>query len=144
MASRILRVASPVVVALIASACASGASRGGAHPPVPAVHPPDLAPTVSAKPVASAHQTIVATARVPTVAVFERPRVAGPAVRLSNPQPSGAPLVFVVRKSMPGWLDVLLPLRPNGSSGWIRRGDVTLRRHNFRIVVELREHLIIV
>ncbi len=86
----------------------------------------------------------MATAKVPTVAVFRARLGSRPALRLGNPQPSGAPLVFVVRRSTPGWLDVLLPVRPNGSAGWIRRADVTLHRHDYRIVVQLRAHIITV
>jgi lipoprotein-anchoring transpeptidase ErfK/SrfK len=95
-------------------------------------------------PTAPAHQTIVAIATVPSVAVYKRPRAARPAQRLANPQPEGTRLVFVVRRSTAGWLNVLLPVRPNGSSGWIRRRDVTLRRHDYRIVVALHAHFITV
>ena len=40
------------------------------------------------------------------------------------------------------WLKVLLPVRPNGSTGWIRRSVVDLESHDYRIVVELGEHRI--
>src|SRR5262249_26990282 len=33
------------------------------------------------------------------------------------------------------WLRVLLPRRPNGASGWIRRNDVVLARTTYRIVI---------
>jgi lipoprotein-anchoring transpeptidase ErfK/SrfK len=35
------------------------------------------------------------------------------------------------------WLKVLLPIRPNGATGWIRAGDVALGRVSARIVVDL-------
>lgn len=38
-----------------------------------------------------------------------------------------------------GWLRVQLPVRPNGSSGWIRAEDVALDRMHERIVVDLSE-----
>jgi lipoprotein-anchoring transpeptidase ErfK/SrfK len=37
---------------------------------------------------------------------------------------------------------VLLPIRPNGSAGWIRETDVSLSQHDFRIVVGLGDHLL--
>jgi lipoprotein-anchoring transpeptidase ErfK/SrfK len=132
-------------VALCLGGCASSMSNAGARPPTSGTRPRDgLAARAVPIHVLPAHETIVAIAKVPLVPVFPRPRHAPPEQRLANPQPSGAPLVFVVRRSMTGWLDVLLPVRPNGSSGWIRRSDVTLRRHDFRIVVNLHEHVITV
>jgi lipoprotein-anchoring transpeptidase ErfK/SrfK len=59
-------------------------------------------------------------------------------------QPSRTPLVFLVREVHPGWLRVLLPVRPNGSSGWIHADDVRLSHHEYRIVVALGAHTITV
>jgi lipoprotein-anchoring transpeptidase ErfK/SrfK len=87
---------------------------------------------------------VVAQAIVGKVPIFARPGGSRPRITLANPQPSGAPLVFVVRATKGGWLHVLLPVRPNGSSGWIRRAHVRLSQHDYRIVVELRAHRIAV
>jgi lipoprotein-anchoring transpeptidase ErfK/SrfK len=38
------------------------------------------------------------------------------------------------------WLKVLLPVRPNGSTGWVREIDVNLKKHGYRIVVALGAH----
>jgi lipoprotein-anchoring transpeptidase ErfK/SrfK len=89
-------------------------------------------------------RTTVAQATVRRVGVFTVPGAAAPQQRLANPQPSGAPLVFLVQGQRPGWLKVLLPVRPNGSSGWIRAAEVRLSQHNFRIVVRLGAHTITV
>jgi lipoprotein-anchoring transpeptidase ErfK/SrfK len=35
-------------------------------------------------------------------------------------------------------------VRPNGSTGWVRAADVTLKRHEYRIEIELAAHLITV
>lgn len=86
--------------------------------------------------------TTVAESEGASVAVFDSPQTSRPARELHNPQPSGAPLVFLVQGRRPGWLRVLLPVRPNGSSGWVREDDVTLSQHNFHIVVELGAHRI--
>ncbi len=68
---------------------------------------------------------------------------------LENPRPSAdlnltAPLVLLVVEERNDWLKVLLPIRPNGSMGWIRRVDVGLESHPFRILVELGAHRITV
>jgi len=86
----------------------------------------------------------VAEATGAGVDVFDVPGAGGPAKTLANPQPSGAPLVFLVRGEKPQWLKVLLPVRPNGSTGWIQAAQVKLTHHNYRIVVELGAHRITV
>jgi lipoprotein-anchoring transpeptidase ErfK/SrfK len=45
--------------------------------------------------------------------------------------------VFLVDTVRPGWLRVYLPMRPNGSTGWVRRADVELRESTLRVVVDL-------
>lgn len=60
----------------------------------------------------------------------------------SNPIESGGPLVFLV--DLENFVDndfyrVLLPVRPNGSFGWVNANDVVLTRHNYRIRIELDE-----
>jgi lipoprotein-anchoring transpeptidase ErfK/SrfK len=57
--------------------------------------------------------------------------------RLANPIPSGDELVFLVEEFRGEWMRVLLPVRPNGSTGWIRSDEVVITYHNYRILVEL-------
>lgn len=108
-------------------------------PPAPAAAaPPPFTPRGR---LAGASPSIVAQAVGPQVAVYDAP--AGVPVRgLANPQPSGAPLVLLVTEQRAGWLQVLLPVRPNGTTGWIRTDQVSVASHPFRIVVELRAHRI--
>jgi lipoprotein-anchoring transpeptidase ErfK/SrfK len=101
-------------------------------------------PTTSAVPAVRAVTSTVAHATGPRVAVYAAPGDQRPTQTLANPQDSGAPLVFLVRDQRPGWFEVLLPVRPNGSTGWIRMADVTTTRHDFRILVELKAHRITV
>ena len=89
--------------------------------------------------------SIVATATVPKVGIYPRAEAAKATRQLGNPQPSGAPLVFLVQEQRPdGWLKVLLPVRPNGSTGWIRADQVTLSQHNYLITIRLKSHRITV
>lgn len=48
-------------------------------------------------------------------------------------------LVFLVKERGADWLEVYLPVRPNGSTGWVRRGDVHLASHDYRIEVYLSD-----
>ena len=41
------------------------------------------------------------------------------------------------------WYQVLLPLRPNGESAWVRAGDVRVREREDRLEIDLSEHLLL-
>jgi lipoprotein-anchoring transpeptidase ErfK/SrfK len=86
----------------------------------------------------------VARAKGPSVPVFESAASPAPKMTLSNPNEDGAPRVFLVKERKDGWLQVLLPVRPNGSRGWIREFDVSLSSHAYRVKVELGAHRITV
>lgn len=83
----------------------------------------------------------VATAQVGEVAVYSSRGAAVPTSHLKSPTTSGAALVFLVdgRKVRGEWLPVHLPLRPNGSTGWIRAADVRLVPNDHRLTVDLGE-----
>ena len=89
-------------------------------------------------------ESVVAQAEVPSVPVFDEPGAPKPRLELSHPNEEGAPRVFLVKAEEAEWLQVLLPVRPNGSTGWIRRSDVSLARNPYRIRVELDAHRITV
>ena len=65
-----------------------------------------------------------------------------PAAALSNPLPSGAPRVLLVVGEAADWLQVLLPVRPNSSVGWIRRSDVSLATVPYRVEIDRAAHRI--
>ena len=55
-----------------------------------------------------------------------------------NPGPfDGARVLLVADVTDPEWVQVHLPVRPNGRTGWVRRSDVVLSTVTTRIVVEL-------
>ena len=80
----------------------------------------------------------IAEAIAPTVVAHQALGTGDATWSFANPIASGGPLVFVVEEF--DGLDnfrVLLPTRPNGSFGWIAAADIQLKRHNYRILVEL-------
>jgi len=130
-------IASLVGIGLLAGACSHPAAiRDHVHHPTPVTAPPLPPPNQ------------VATAAVPTVPVFDAPGGLTPALNFANPsilEPSNRnspkePLVFLVRAAQPGWLQVSLPHRPNGSTGWIRASDVTLTDDALSMVISLGAH----
>ena len=92
----------------------------------------------------SSRTSIVALATRPSVEVYPSPGATGAQHTLDNPQPSGAPLVFLVRQQQGEWVNVLLPVRPNGSQGWVRQADVQLTQIDYAVVVERRAHRVTV
>ena len=66
------------------------------------------------------------------------PRYASPGRRAAGTVPAswyGRPSVLPVIATRPGWVQVRLAQRPNGSTAWLPAGDVTLGRTPYRIVV---------
>ena len=96
-------------------------------------------------------QSYTARANVSQLAVYSAPNDATPAQVLPNPwvyDPSAPdqtiPQVFLVKDQINGWTKVLLPQRPNGSTGWLRDTDITVAPNPYRIVVRLGDHSITV
>ncbi len=53
----------------------------------------------------------------------------------SGPDAYGVSPVFAVTERTGDWLHVLLPVRPNGTQGWVRMSDVSLSTTSYRIEV---------
>ena len=144
------RLAAGAAMVLTLTAC-GGDGGGSAAAPTTAVVPTSTAPTPApTSSVPTAPVQTVAVAKGSTVEVFASPVQPEPAKVLDNPQPSGAApggffdLRMLVVEQREGWVKVLLPLRPNGSNGWVRRSAVDLETHDYRAVVELGAHRITV
>ena len=145
MARRALHhpVAIAVSVILLATPIALGLMRTreaveSPGSPAPAEAVPGRASWPDPVPADDAHT--VAEATIPTVRIFDSPADQKPSRRLDHPTEVGAPLVFLVTVESEDWLKVLLPVRPNGSTGWIKRRQVKLLQHDFRIEVFLDRH----
>lgn len=96
---------------------------------------------VDAAPVAvPAYKNVVATARRRNVPIYLGQGDPSPLQTLSSPNADGAPLVFRVKQHVGSWLEVDLPTRPNGSTGWIRASNVTLTGHDYRMEIDLGSH----
>src|SRR6266700_2559023 len=86
---------------------------------------------------------VTATVKVPEITAYQDAVETSSAVtKLSDKTEYGLPRTFLVtdQTSHLGWLNVLLPIRPNGSSGWIKASDVTLGSSDYEIRIELGAH----
>jgi lipoprotein-anchoring transpeptidase ErfK/SrfK len=88
----------------------------------------------------------VGQAQVPVVKVYDAPGGTQPSREFENPWHVNddprypVQTVFLVDEQRGDWLKVLLPIRPNGSTGWIKRSDVNLVANPYRIDVDLGDH----
>jgi lipoprotein-anchoring transpeptidase ErfK/SrfK len=109
------------------------------------------APVSTAAPAAPSTNIVTVKPAVTKVAVYDSPSDSKPSRELDNPwlydpaQPtSKVPQVFLEQSQRDGWVQVLLPVRPNGSTGWVKSSDVTVTPNPYRIDVSLGAHTITV
>ena len=86
----------------------------------------------------------VATATGRAVSVFSSPGASKPVLVLRNPTSDGVPLTFLVKTERARWLRVYVPVRPNGTTGWIRASAVELTLDPYSVEVDLSAHRIVV
>lgn len=86
--------------------------------------------------------TLVAHAVSATVTAYAEPDRASERLQIfQNPTERGGPRVFqALSRSGDGWIEVLLPIRPNGSRGWIREEAVTLSSNPYQIAINVSNH----
>jgi lipoprotein-anchoring transpeptidase ErfK/SrfK len=90
----------------------------------------------AAAPLFPAYAAVAQTASVPVLDTPNGTRI----TELANPLPSGAPLTFLLQARLPGWVQVQLPTRPNGSVGWVHANDVSLRGLHYALDVKQSTH----
>jgi len=107
---------------------------------------PKLGPTTTTTvaPVPVTGGSLIATTKVPTLSAFTEPNEASKVVtELSQITEYGLPRTLLVTEQQPGWLKTLLPVRPNGSAGWIREADVTLSSTTLRVEINLTQKYLV-
>jgi lipoprotein-anchoring transpeptidase ErfK/SrfK len=126
----------PLIAALVVSGC--GATRHAAPPPAttqPTHH--------RAAPKPHAHESIVASALTKNVPIYRSPSARRPFLHLANPNKVGEPLVFLVKRRGNGWEQVYLPIRPDGSTGWINDRDLSLAWNPYSLEVRRSAHQLV-
>ena len=100
-------------------------------------------PTTTVRPPAE-HETFVATIRPDVDAIWPVTEPGGDErveleFRVTNPTYFGNPLVLMVTDRTPDgeWLKVQVPVRPNGTEGWIPASEAELSSHFVRAQVSL-------
>lgn len=137
-------------VAAIVAGCGSSNHVAAPATTTPAVKPvksvaktpPKTQRQTPAK-VALPSQALIATAPANSLAVYHSPSSAKPFRRLT-PLAPGAPLTLLVRKRQAGFDQVYLPVRPDGSTGWVKANDVQLTKTDYALGVDLSSHQLVV
>lgn len=133
------RIFAPTLVALALLGAGCSGSRPTLAPATTARVATTVAPTTTVSPIAT---SLVAQAKadVTEVPVFATTDVDGePKATLSNPNPNGAPLVFLVKQHQGDLYEVYLPIKPNSSTGWIEADLVDVSQNPYRLVVSSTE-----
>lgn len=127
------------VAAVAASVLASSPSRSSMTDAQPMQ---TSEPTVGPQPsiLGSGFDSTIAITIVDSLKVYESPDEASVVkAELAKQNEHGVDQVFLVKESRDAWLNVLLPIRPNGSRGWIRVRDVKITGTNYRLRVHVGE-----
>jgi lipoprotein-anchoring transpeptidase ErfK/SrfK len=133
-----------LATAALVTACGGG---GGSDRPTLGSSKPTNDTTPTSLP---ANASFIAQPISSSVKVHDQPDDASPSTEYPNPwllddnPDHTVPQVFLVEERRPDWVRVVLPVRPNGTTGWIRSSDVRLTPNRYRIVVELGAHQITV
>jgi lipoprotein-anchoring transpeptidase ErfK/SrfK len=142
--NRLLRVLLAVItLATLFAACGGGDDR-------PSVGGPSQTTGPTTPRTAPAFISYIAQPVSENIEVHESPDEASPTQDFPNPwllddnPEHSVPQVFLVEEEQDEWVRVLLPVRPNGTTGWVKTSDVRLTPNRFRITVELAAHRITV
>ena len=144
----IRRAAVLLVLGVMLGACTSGSDEAPASPPEPVnvPSPSPAAQTTKRPPLLPEGVGVIALPSKRVIKVWKHPAQPQPQFKLDTLNPMGrfAPMLVddARRRSGHVWYEVLLPLRPNGSSGWVRGHTVTLKRIDQRIHVDLSKRLL--
>jgi lipoprotein-anchoring transpeptidase ErfK/SrfK len=149
MQRRISRPVAPiallVVLAFALAACGGGGSGdsakggGGGSTPTTGNVPGYVSYIATVKP------------EVTKVSIYDSTTATAPTTTLDNPwlvdpdiPSSTVPQVFLVQQQQKDWVQVLLPVKPNGSVGWVHANDVKITSNIYAIQVALGSHTITV
>jgi hypothetical protein len=95
---------------------------------------------------AAEHTRLVAVAKADTLAIWASPSEStAPERSLTAGDEASGEIVLLVKQQLgPTWIEAYLPTAPSGSTGWVRRDEVELTQHDFRIEVSRTAHMLTV
>ena len=136
--------ATPQLPSIVTSFAATNTNEVLSPPTPPSVVGMDAVDASDHQTPSSGWQVTVAIAKpeVVTPDLFDAPR--GERVFYSDPvtNPSyfGTDLAMLVVAENAGWLQVQLPVRPNGTTAWVKAASFTTETHTYHAEVQLSQH----
>jgi lipoprotein-anchoring transpeptidase ErfK/SrfK len=129
-----------VVVAVLApsqlaSAKNTVAAQAGVTTPAPTT--PTLPNATTPGGVKVAAVTIVASAKAAVTPAYDSPTATKPFFKFNNKTNFSGRHVFIVLAQQGDSFKVLLPMRPNGRTGYVKAKDVNLYQHDYAAVVSV-------
>lgn len=82
-------------------------------------------------------RALVIEARAKSIEVRQAPSVGAPGLLFAKGRSTTGPVTFLAVRDYGEWVQVLLPVRPNGTLGWVKGAEVSRIAVTHRIVVEL-------
>jgi lipoprotein-anchoring transpeptidase ErfK/SrfK len=82
-------------------------------------------------------RALVIEAREPSIEVRQAPSVGAPGLKFAKGRSTTGPVTFLAVRDYGEWVQVLLPVRPNGTVGWVRGKEVSRIAVTHRIMVDL-------
>lgn len=142
--------ASVLAVALLGACAGERPTLGAAEPSVPSTTTTTEAPTTSEAPAGPrvlGPDDLLGWIATPEgePEVYAEPSTDAERLEIGATTAAGAPTTFAVvgdasseaTPVAPGWYEIALPTRPNGSTAWVPVGSVKLTRTPYRIFVDL-------
>jgi lipoprotein-anchoring transpeptidase ErfK/SrfK len=118
---------------------ASG-TAGPTPPPTTVATTTTTGPAPTTSPKQTPPDPVVARVVAPTFEVYSNPGDKAPFVVLPARTEFGNPRVVLALQERDGWVQVMLPVRPNGSLGWTKSTSVTLSPVPDVIDVDVNAH----
>lgn len=82
-------------------------------------------------------RALVIEARAKSIEVRQAPSVAAPGLLFAKGRSTTGPVTFLAVRDYGEWVQVLLPVRPNGTLGWVKGAEVSRIAVTHRILVDL-------
>jgi lipoprotein-anchoring transpeptidase ErfK/SrfK len=138
---RIVPTVLTLAAVLVAGACGGTPGAGGptTDHAAAAVVVDDTGTTVAGP----AGMSLAARLTAPVTVRAEAAASAAAVTTLSTSTPLGSPTTVLVVDERDGWLQVSLPVRPNGSTGWIPRPAAELQSNPVAITVDRARHQLV-
>ncbi|WP_370652659.1 L,D-transpeptidase [Frankia sp. Cj5] len=125
---------------VVFTGCGGGGSKTQSQASATAIPDPVRSQLAAVTSVNTDGMNTIVTATGGVVDVYKTPTAKTAASQLRSPNPEGVPRVFLVVAKLPNWWHVLLPVEPNGSTGWVKASQVRASLTGYHIVVARKDH----